>query len=472
MRWAAAAGVAVCWLLLLDVTGSVIAATMLLAFLAGLGVVGVMVLRALGVSRDHPWVRQLAARPWRDGQEVLQLALRHLSEVFVVTPSRSLLAPNVVELRMNPDDLHSLTERMDLGLIAESAAEVYQEQVAAHGACFAGTGPAEVRVIPDPSVPAGRYRLRQGHPVDHGAQPAFPFAYAGAQHPGLPYPDAPYPAALRYPGAEPALQYPGAEPAPQYPGAEPAPQYPGAEPAPQYPGAEPAPQYPGAEPAPQYPAAAHPAAPQHPGAQYPDALQPGTPHPGTPHPGAQHPAEHPAAPYPAGAYPVVSDQAAPPAGARLHAVELTDPGPGTGHDGPYRAPDNPYPGFVGHDGNTRSQSAPGRSAGAGMATVIELSRSPVPALRLVTGGSVAETRVSGARAGRGTVELTLPDVPTVSREHARFTFSDGRWWIANLGRNGLTLNGTALVGEQPLDSGDSIRWGMRSDALLSRVEIG
>jgi FHA domain len=392
MRWAAAAGVAVCWLLLLDVTGSIIAATMLLAFLAGLGVAGVMVLRALGISRDHPWVRQLAARPWRDGQEVLQLALRHLPEVFVVTPSRSLLAPDVVELRMNPDDLHSLTERMDLGLISESAAEVYQEQVAAHGACFAGTGPAEVRVIPDPSVPAGRYRLRQGQPVDAAAPPGSPFAYAGAQHPGLPYPDAPYPAA----------PYLGAQP----------------------------------------------------------------------HPGAQHPAEHSAAPYPAGAYPVVNHQAAPSPGGRLHAAELTDPGPGGEPDGLYRAPDSRYPGFVGHDGNTRAQSAPGRLATAGMATVIELSRSPVPVLRLVTDGSVAETRVSGARAGRGAVELALPDVPTVSREHARFTFSDGRWWIANLGRNGVTLNGTALVGEQPLGNGDSIRWGMRSDALLSRVEIG
>jgi len=377
MRWAAAAGVAVCWLMLLDVTGSVIAATMLLAFLAGLGVVGVMVLRALGISRDHPWVRQLGARPWRDGQEVLQLALRHLSEVFVVTPSRSLLAPDVVELRMNPDDLHSLTERMDLGLIAESATEVYQEQVAAHGACFAGIGPAEVRVIPDPSVPAGRYRLRQGQPVDASARPGFQFAHAGAQHPGLPYRDA------TYPGAQPSA------------------------------------------------------------AQYP------------------------------GAYPVVSHQAAPSPGAGGRAVELTDPGPGTDPGGgPYPAPDDRYPGFVGHDGNTRAQPAPGRPAAAGMATVIELSRSPVPVLRLVTGGSVAEARVSGARAGRGAVELALPDVPTVSREHARFTFSDGRWWIANLGRNGLTLNGTALAGEQPLGNGDSIRWGMRSDALLSRVEIG
>jgi pSer/pThr/pTyr-binding forkhead associated (FHA) protein len=63
-------------------------------------------------------------------------------------------------------------------------------------------------------------------------------------------------------------------------------------------------------------------------------------------------------------------------------------------------------------------------------------------------------------------------MPTVSREHARFTFSDGQWRIANLGLNGLTVNGTALAGEQPLQDGDSIRWGMRSDALQSRVEIG
>jgi pSer/pThr/pTyr-binding forkhead associated (FHA) protein len=107
-----------------------------------------------------------------------------------------------------------------------------------------------------------------------------------------------------------------------------------------------------------------------------------------------------------------------------------------------------------------------------MPTVTELSRSPIPPLRLVTGGLATETRVSGARAGRGEVELGLPQVPTVSREHARFTFSDGQWWIANLGRNGLTLNGTALVGEQPLSSGDEIRWGLRSDALLSKIDIG
>jgi hypothetical protein len=114
---------------------------------------------------------------------------------------------------------------------------------------------------------------------------------------------------------------------------------------------------------------------------------------------------------------------------------------------------------------------PGPTVAAGLTTIMAASLPPVPALRLVTGSSVAETRMSGARAGRGPVELILPDVPTVSREHARFTFSDGRWRISNQGRNGLLLNGTPVAGEQPLSDGDSIRWGTNPDAPLSRVEI-
>jgi hypothetical protein len=318
-RWAVAAGVTACWVVLLYMTGSVIAATMLLALLAVLGVVTVLALRALGVTRDHPWIRQLATRPWRDGQDVLRLALQHLPEVFIITPSGSLLAPNVVELRMNPADLRSLTGRMDLSLVIASAAEVYEEHAAAHDARFAGHGPVDVRVIPDASVPPGRYQLRQGQPVDASPHPGAQFAYAGSQ-----------------------ISYAG----------------------------------------------------------------------------------------------------------------------------------GPYPGFEAHDGSTRGQPAPRRVDVAGMPTVMEELGSQIPVLRLVTGAAVAQTRVSGARAGRGPVELGLPDVPTVSRVHARFTFSDGQWWIGNLGRNGLTLNGAVLAGEHPLGSGDSIRWGTRSDALQSRVEIG
>jgi pSer/pThr/pTyr-binding forkhead associated (FHA) protein len=107
-----------------------------------------------------------------------------------------------------------------------------------------------------------------------------------------------------------------------------------------------------------------------------------------------------------------------------------------------------------------------------MTTIMEPGPAPVPLLRLVTGSSVAETRMSGARAGRGPVELVLPDVLTVSREHATFTFGDGRWWVRNQGRNGLVLNGVPVTGEQPLSDGDTICWGAGPGALLSRVVIG
>jgi hypothetical protein len=353
--------IAACWLSLYIMTGSVIAAAMLLIAAAGLGVVVVFGLRALGITRDHPWARRLAERPWRDGQDVLRLAVAHLREVFVITPSGSLLAPDLVELRMNPRDLQSLSEHMDLSVASESAAEVYQEQVMAADARLAGNLQPEVRIIGDPSVPAGRYQIRQGQPVDAGRP-------AGYQ------PEA---------GSRPGLQ-------PAYAGSQ-------------------------------------------------------------------------------------AGLRSAPAG--LHAVQHASSGTSR------PAVNSPYPGFNAHDGNTRSNSGPDEprtqaqqpaapAAGGGMPTVAELSSRRIPALRLVTGNSVAETRTSGARAGRGAVELKLPEEPTVSREHARFTFSEGRWWIANLGRNGLTLNGAPLSAEQALDDGDVIRWGMKWNALLSRVEIG
>ncbi len=181
-RWKIAAGVAVAWVVLFAISGSVTGATVLLIVLAAFAVVAFFGLRALGVTRDHPWIQRIAARPWRDGQEVLQIALKHLPEVFVVTPSGTLLAPNIVELRMNPEDLRSLGERMEPALVMESATEVYLEQVQEHGARFARPAPAEVRMIVDPSVPPGRYRLRQGQPVDAGlpGAPSPQLAHAGA----------------------------------------------------------------------------------------------------------------------------------------------------------------------------------------------------------------------------------------------------------------------------------------------------
>ena len=370
-RWAIAGGVAACWVVLLIVTGSAVTATVVLVIIAGLGVAAVLGLRGLGVTRDHPWIQRMAARPWRDGQDVLQLALRHLSEVFAIMPNGSLLAPNIVDLHLNPGDLGSLCERMDLALINSSASEVYEQQVASQGASFARPGPAGVRAIADSSVPPGRYRLRPGAPGDPYSSPAVPSGPEPA------YRDA----ESGYPGAESGYRGPEAAYRDDESG---------------YPGPEAA--YPGPE------------------------------------------------------------------------LEYEAPAPAYAGPGPARDDRPPWRGFAVIDGSTQAQSE--ATFGEGLPTVMERAHTPIPMLRLVTGDSVAETRMSGAVAGRGNVELRLPHVPTMSREHARFTYSDGQWWITNLGMNGLTINGTSLAGEQPVGNDDVIRWGTRPDALLSRVEIG
>jgi FHA domain len=361
-RWQVAAGVAACWVVFFAVSGSVTGATILLIVLAAFAVVAFFGLRALGVTRDHPWIQRMAARPWRDGQEVLRIALKHLPEVFVVTPSGTLLAPNIVELRMNPEDLRTLGERMEPALVMDSATEVYLEQVHEHGARLARPAPAEVRMIVDPSVPPGRYRLRQGQPAEAGL-------------PGAPSPQ------LAYAGAGPDSH-----------------------------------------------AGAHPAGPDSHAGAYPAG-----------------PDSH------AGAYPAMPDAQGRP----------TPPFP----DPQVRG----YP--AGDDRATAALPDRGWSNGFGVPTVMERTGPAVPMLRLVTGDEVAQTRTSGARAGRGPVELGLPEVPTVSREHARFTFSGGQWRIANLGMNGLTVNGEPVTGEAPVSDGDVVRWGTRPDALSSRVEI-
>src|SRR5580692_5337713 len=187
-RWMLAGGVAACWLVLEVATGSAVSATVVLMVIAALTAAGVGGLRALGITRDHPWLRRMASRPWRDGQDVLTVAMRHLADVFVVTPSGALIAPNLVELQLNPDDLDFLCERMEPGVISASMTEVYEEQVTAYGARLAGAGGAEVYVVATGSVARGRYRLRHPDPVSIDAQPdryanaAPEWAYSAPQH--------------------------------------------------------------------------------------------------------------------------------------------------------------------------------------------------------------------------------------------------------------------------------------------------
>jgi hypothetical protein len=328
-RWTVAGGVAAVWFVLYLVSGSALSATMLLVAFAASGAIAVLFLRSMGVTRDHPWIRRLASRPWRDGQAVLRVAMSHLHDVFVITPSGSLFAPNSVEIQMNPEDLVSLCDRIELSVVIASMTEAYEEQVVQYGARFATPERAEVYVIADEWIPRGRYRLRQGHPATAAAQREMP----DASH---------------YMESAPEFAYA----VPQYADAD-------------------------------------------------------------------------------------SDEWV--------------------WDEPDRA---------------RTTVDARTVVNAGPATVMEEAFTPVPVLRLVTGDSVAQTRMTGARAGRGSVELVLPNVPTISREHARFDFSEGRWWVTNLGINGLTVNGALTATEHPLSDGDVIGWGSRPDALVSRVEIG
>jgi hypothetical protein len=317
-RWTLAGGCAGAWLVLYLIAGSVISATLLLVALAATAAIAVVFLRSMGVTRDHPWIRQLASRPWRDGQDVLRVAMNHLPDVFVVAPSGALFAPNVVEIQLNPEDLASLCDRIELSVVTASVTEFYEEQIAKYRARFATPERAEVYLLADEWVPRGRYRLRQGHPATAAAQREFAYAV------------------------------------PRYSDAD----------------------------------------------------------------------------------------------ADLNEWDWREPGPD----------------LTLVDAHTITDG--------GTATVMESTVPPVPVLRLITGDLVAQTRMTGAEAGRGSVDLVLPNVSTISRKHARFAFSEGRWRVTNLGMNGLTVNGTPAETEQPLTDGDTIRWGSRPDAVTSRVEIG
>lgn len=356
-RWLLVGGVAGLWLVFLMGSGSLVASTILMLLLGAVAGGVVVVLRLFGFGRDHPWFHHAASRPWRDGRDVLRVALRHLPEVFLVTPQGSLLAPNAVEIRMNPADIESLADLIDLNLVNASAAEAYAAEVAAHSARVVSNVPLEVGVVADVAVPPGRYRLRQRSSLAAMTLAADPVTSVGLVT-----------------GADPACgAFPVSMPVPAGPLAPPGPA------------------------------------------------------------GAPGPA--------GGAYPVSAGV------------------------GPFR------------DGQTRSElaMAPAFTTGAatvatGAATLAESALPPM--LRLITNGAVAETRVSGARAGRGkAVELPLPEDPTVSRLHATFTCSGGEWRITVLGRNGVLLNGTPLTGEHVVRDGDSIRWGQQSSAPVSAVVI-
>lgn len=300
-RVAAVAGVL--WLLLVLFTRSIVAGTLVALALAVIVAAGFAGLRALGVGKDHPVVRSLATRPWRRGRDVFRLATRRMSDVLIVTPKGARLAPNAIEVRMNPADVDSLAEVIDPELMNMLATEAYEAAITAGEARVLHGGPVDAQVVADPEVPAGRYELRQRR---HGRA-------------GLPA------------SASLCARLDGG-----------------------------------------------------------------------------------------------SVQAA---GSVLTRIKVTE-----------------------------------------RDTVFESGHNPL--LVLVTGNSRTQTRISGARAGRDSAaELVLPDEPTISRVHGRFTCRGGQWEIAGLGRNGVLVNGTELAGGRPVYDGDLIQWGHQQHAPTSIVQI-
>ena len=148
------------FLVLLLATRSVVLSLTMTLLLGAAGAIAFLAVRSWGFTANHPWVRSLVSRPWRTGQEVWQLALRHLPETFIIAPDGSRLAPDRVELRMNPADFADLTGSIDAEVLAASSSDVYRNLIAEHGARYAGTEGVAVTLAEDPDVAPGRYRLR------------------------------------------------------------------------------------------------------------------------------------------------------------------------------------------------------------------------------------------------------------------------------------------------------------------------
>jgi hypothetical protein len=160
IRGAVTSAAAGAWLAAFTSAGSVQLARFLLLVLAAL-VVAVVVTTWPSSSGRRLWPRKFSERPWRDGRAVLNIALRHMREVFVAMPGKVMLAPRAVELQMNPRDIASLTSRIEISLVNSMAEEHYQATILANAARLAAGGSVKVRVTADPELPVGRYRLRR-----------------------------------------------------------------------------------------------------------------------------------------------------------------------------------------------------------------------------------------------------------------------------------------------------------------------
>jgi hypothetical protein len=93
-------------------------------------------------------------------------------------------------------------------------------------------------------------------------------------------------------------------------------------------------------------------------------------------------------------------------------------------------------------------------------------------LLLVDGGQAIPLGESPLHVGRGPANQVVLGDDTVSWNHAEVWLEGGRAWVRDLGsRNGTFRNGEALTAPEPVQPGDTLRFGKRVQACV-RLPLG
>lgn len=103
--------------------------------------------------------------------------------------------------------------------------------------------------------------------------------------------------------------------------------------------------------------------------------------------------------------------------------------------------------------------------------LLSLQRTPEITLTQGTGDATSIEKFNQPEVvvGRDTSCDLILEENTVSAEHARLSFHDGRWWVEDLGsRNGTYLNEELLTTAVVLTSGDFLQLGQ----VVYQIEIG
>lgn len=159
-RLTVVAAIGVIWVLLIVMTGRLLAGTLLLVLSTCVAIAGWAIARSLGIDAHHPLVRRVRQRPWRDPRMIIDRAARALPTVLIIGVAGKVLAPANIEIALNPADLNKLARHLALDLVEQDLTERYLTAIREYAATAAGEGAIWVSLRSDPCVPLGTGRPR------------------------------------------------------------------------------------------------------------------------------------------------------------------------------------------------------------------------------------------------------------------------------------------------------------------------